>query len=180
MQISNHCLECRASAPLWSRLCSGVTQVSKRSRCRDTVFATILVAGACLASSDTSVLEAVKSRDTKALTSLIRQHADVNAAQPDGATALAWAAYLGSAEVAQLLLAAGAKVDTADEYGETPLTLACSNGDAVLVEALLKAGADAKAARWNGETALMIAASAGSADAVKLLIAHGAPVNAVE
>src|SRR5258705_1696945 len=140
----------------------------------------ILVAGACLASSETSVLEAVKNRDTKALTSLIRQPADVNAAQPDGATALAWAAHLGSAEIAQLLLAAGANVNKADEYGETPLTLACANGDAALVEKLLKAGADAKAARWDGETALMIASGAGSVEAVNQLIAHGADVNAVE
>ena len=87
-----------------------------------------------------------------------RSKADVNAAQPDGATALAWAAYLGDRETAEALLKAGAKVETADEYGETPLTLACAIGDAALIDKLLKAGANANAARWNGETALMIAA----------------------
>ena len=46
---------------------------------------------------------------------------------PDGATALAWAVYLGDRESADLLLAAGANVKTADEYGESPLTLAAAN-----------------------------------------------------
>ena len=88
--------------------------------------ATILVAASCLASSDLRVLDAVKRRDQKALTAAIGARADVNAAQPDGATALAWAAHLGADDAAGLLLAAGANVNAADEYGETPLTLACA------------------------------------------------------
>src|ERR1019366_2113739 len=101
--------------------------------------------------------DAVKRRDHKAVTLLVAQHADVNQAQPDGATALAWAAYLDDAATAESLLTAGAKANTSDEYGETPLTLACANGNALLVGKLLQAGADAKVSRWNGETALMIA-----------------------
>ena len=115
--------------------------------------ATLVIAASCLAASDLRLVDAVKRRDEKAVASLIRQRADVNAAQPDGATALGWAAHLGAEETAELLLAAGANVNVADEYGETPLTLACANGDASLVRRLLKAGADAKAARWDGETA---------------------------
>src|SRR5437868_4311929 len=128
--------------------------------------ATILVAASCLAATDLRLVDAVKRRDQKTVASLIHEHADVNAAQPDGATALAWAAHLGADETAKLLLAAGANVNAADEYGETPLTLACANGDTALVQKLLESGAAAKAARWDGETALMIAASAGSAEAV--------------
>jgi ankyrin repeat protein len=105
---------------------------------------------------------------------------DVNAAQPDGATALAWAAYLDDTETAVKLLAAGARANSTDEYGETPLTLACANGNALLAGKLLDAGANPAAARWDGETALMIAASAGSVETVNLLIARGADVNAVE
>jgi len=139
-----------------------------------------LAAGSCWAAADLRLIDAVKRRDHKALTSLVAQRADVNQAQPDGATALAWAAYLDDAPAAESLLAAGAKANTSDEYGETPLTLACANGDDRLVGKLLQAGADAKAARWNGETALMIAANAGSVETVKQLIAHGADVNAAE
>ena len=58
---------------------------------------------------------------------------DVNAAEPDGGTALAWAVHFGDRQMADKLLAAGAKVNAANEYGETPLTLACLNGDAALV-----------------------------------------------
>src|SRR5437762_10448524 len=80
------------------------------------------------------LVEAVKRRDQKAFASLIRSKVDVNAAQPDGATALAWAVHLGQHGMAEALLRAGANVNTSDEYGETPLTLASGNGDAVLVQ----------------------------------------------
>ncbi len=143
-------------------------------------LAAMLVAAGWLVAADFSLLDAVKRRDPKAVESLLHRHADVNAAQPDGATPLAWAVHNGDRAMAEMLLAAGAKVDAANEYGETPLTLACLNGDAVLVSQLLKAGADAKAARWNGETALMIASGVGSADVVRSLIAHGAGVNTTE
>jgi ankyrin repeat protein len=146
------------------------------------VAAAVLCAGVCLAAAapDLRLVDAVKGRDHKAVTALLAEKADVNAAQPDGATALAWAVYLDDHDSALALLAAGAKVNSADEYGETPLTLACSTGDAMMVAKLLKAGADAKAARWNGETALMIAANTGSVPAVKELLAAGADVNAAE
>src|SRR5262245_44859313 len=80
--------------------------------------ALILAAAICVANDDSSLLDAVKRRDHKALKALIKARADVNVAQPDGATALAWAIYLDDQEAAEMLLAAGAKVNTADEYGE--------------------------------------------------------------
>ncbi len=92
---------------------------------------------------DLRVLDAVKRRDQKTFTSLIRAKADLNAAQPDGATALAWAVHLGQRSMAEALLDAGANANTVDEYGETPLTLAAANGDGALVQRLLKAGAKA-------------------------------------
>ena len=145
-----------------------------------TAGAMLLVTISVLAATDLRLLEAVKRPDQQAVIALLRTRLDVNATQPDGATALAWAAYLGETEIAEMLLDAGAKPNTADEYGETPLTLACSNGDATLVGKLLAAGADANAARWDGETALMIAAGAGSVDAVNLLAARGANLNVAE
>src|SRR4051812_26969510 len=96
---------------------------------------------------DLRLLEAVKRRDQHAFASLLRAKADVNAAQPDGATALAWAVYLGERGMAEALLDAGADVNTADEYGESPVTLAAANGDAALVQRLLAAGASAHASR---------------------------------
>src|SRR6266513_1832357 len=140
----------------------------------------ILFALSAAAATDLRLLEAVKRRDHKAVIALLATKVDVNAAQPDGATALAWAAYLNDTETALKLLAAGAKANSTDEYGETPLTLACANDNALLASKLLEAGANPTAARWDGETALMIAASAGSVEIVNLLIARGANVNAVE
>src|SRR5579863_5758962 len=96
--------------------------------------AILLAAGAgLLFGTDARVIDAIKRRDHKAVTALVAGHADINAAEPDGATPLAWATYLDDTETAKLLLASGAKVKTADEYGETPLTLACANGNAALV-----------------------------------------------
>jgi ankyrin repeat protein len=144
-----------------------------------------LVLGACLAvsaawASDLRLIDAVKRRDVKAFDKLVAQGADINASSPDGATALAWAAFLDLQDVAEKLIAAKAKVNTSGDYGETPLTLALANGDAQLSEKLLKAGADWKATRWNGETALMIAAGTGSVEEVKLLLDCGADVNGAE
>ena len=129
---------------------------------------------------DLRLLDAVKRRDDKAFATLLKSKVDVNAAQPDGATALAWAIHLGERRMADALLDAGANVNSADEYGETPLTLAAANGDSGLVQRLLAAGANPHAARWNGETAVMIAAGAGSLDAVRQLARDGADVNAAE
>jgi uncharacterized protein len=132
------------------------------------------------ASKDFRLLEAVKRRDHKAFSALIRAKADINAAQPDGATALAWAIHLGERSMAETLLGAGAEVNVVDEYGETPLTLAAANGDGALVQRLLKAGANPRAARWNGETAVMIAAGAGNLETVRHLVLNGADVNVAE
>src|SRR5204862_4746831 len=88
---------------------------------------------------DVRLVDAVKRRDQKAFTTLLRAKADVNAAQPDGATALAWAVYLGQTQMAEALLNAGAKANTSDEYGETPVTLAAANGDAALLRRLIAA-----------------------------------------
>ena len=140
----------------------------------------ILVTASSLFANNLRLIDAVKRRDHKAVTVLLKQGANVNELQPDGATALSWAAYLGDRETAEALLKAGAKVETADEYGETPLTLACAVGDAALIQKLLAAGANPNAARWNGESALMIAANAGSAEGVRVLLDKGASVNAAE
>ncbi len=134
----------------------------------------------CWAATDLSLIDAVKRRDVKAANALLAQHVNINAAQPDGATALAWAVFLDLPDIANQLIDAGANVNTAGEYGETPLTLALANGDVALTSKLLKAGADPKATRWNGETTLMIAAGAGSVEEVKLLLAAGIDVNGTE
>ena len=75
--------------------------------------AALLFTLSSFAATDLRLLDAVKSRDHKAVTRLLAAKVNVNAAQPDGATALAWAAYLDDEETAAKLLAAGAKPNTA-------------------------------------------------------------------
>ena len=141
--------------------------------------AAVAITSVCIA-ADLRLVNAAKAGDNKAVIALLKDKVDVNASQPGGATPLAWAAEHDSAEIAQMLLAAGAKPDIANDYGESPLTLACANGDGALVQKLLDAGANAKAARLNGETALMICAGNGNTDAVQRLLAKGADVAAVD
>ena len=133
------------------------------------------------ASLDTRVADAAMQGNRNAVRALLGQHADVNAAQGDGSTALHWAAYRDDLQMARLLLAAGADVKAKTRDGEiTPLFMACSNGDAAMIEAMLKAGADANSVKSNGTTALMTAAGSGSVDAVQVLLDHGADINAKE
>lgn len=140
------------------------------------VSTSLLFAGA-----DTRVVDAVKSHDAGALRSLVKEHADVNAPEPDGTTALHWAAHANDADAVEILLRAGANAKTANRYGVTPLSEAATYGSAALVEALLKAGADPNThTTERGETVLMTASRAGNADAVKTLLDHGADVNARE
>jgi len=130
--------------------------------------------------AEVRLADAVKNHDTAAITKLLQRHVDVNSAEPDGSTALQWAAYVDDLETAKILIHAGADVKAANRNGVTPLLLACTNGDAQFVDLLLNAGADANTALPGGDTALMTAARTGRADAVKALIAHGAEVNANE
>lgn len=139
----------------------------------------LALAGAASA-NDLRVVTAAQMHDRDAVGAALKSHADVNAAQPDGATALAWAVYHDDPETIDLLLAAGANTNAANEYGITPLWLACANASVGAVEKLLKHRADATLAQWSGATPLMMCARTGNAEAVKLLLARGAAVNAAE
>jgi ankyrin repeat protein len=138
----------------------------------------VLTSAAALAAADLRLVDAVRRSDGAAVRTLIQHHADVNEAQPDGTTALAWAAQQDDAESAEALLKAGANPKAANRYGVTPLSLAAANGNAAIVELLLKAGADPNAAIPGGETPLMTAARTGKTAAVKALLAHGADLSA--
>jgi ankyrin repeat protein len=126
------------------------------------------------------LIDAVKAGDRVAVSSLVRQRVDVNAAEPDGTTALHWAVRANDPQTADLLIRAGAHVQAANRYGVTPLSLACTTGNAMLIEMLLSAGADPNTALPEGETALMTAARSGNAGVVNALVKHGADINRQE
>ena len=126
------------------------------------------------------LIEAVQNGDVAAMRALLRQHVDVNVPEPDGTTALHWAAHRGDVVAVDLLLGAGARVIAVNTFGITPLSLAVENGNRAVVDRLLKKGADPNTRVKGGETALMSAARAGRTDAVRALVEAGADVNAHE
>ena len=150
--------------------------VSRRTAVLLTLMTTLtgVVIGAA---PDTRLIDAVRRVDPVAVRRLLEQKIDVNATQPDGATALHWAAHRNDVAIADLLIQAGARVDAADEGGVTPLGLACLNASPAMVERLLKAGASPNTGR---ESPILSAARSGNVEVMKLLLAHGGDPNAKE
>lgn len=142
------------------------------------ILFSLFTVGAVAAPARAPLADAAEKMDRPQVRALIRQHANINAAQPDGMTPLHWAAYHDDREIAQLLVRAGANVNAVNRYGVHPLSLACTNGDGQMVEMLLKAGADPNLPLPGGESSLMTAARTGNLAGVKALINRGANVDA--
>jgi ankyrin repeat protein len=144
------------------------------------VLALAVVTAGVVAAADNPLVQAAKRNDAAAVRTLLRQRADANAKEGDGATALHWAAYHGNTAIADQLIAAGARVDVANDLAITPLALAAENGHAAIAERLLARGANPHAASETGVTPLMHASRVGSIAVVRALLAKGARVNAAE
>ena len=142
--------------------------------------AVLSISLAAFSADGSAVADAAQRGDKAAIRSLIQQKADVNAAQPDGATALQWAAYRNDVDIADMLIAAGANAKVANRDGFTPLILASINGSAPMISRLLKTGADPNEKDPNEETPIMFAARSGNVDAVAVLVSAKADVNAKE
>ena len=147
----------------------------------------LLIGALCLsapmkaAPAQAVVAEAAQQGDEAMVRAALEQGADVNVAQGDGMTALHWAGLRDDADVARMLLAAGADVNATTRLnGHTPLLLAAEEGHAVVLTPLLQAGADVNARTANGTSALMFAAGAGNLEAVNTLLTDGADANASE
>ena len=138
------------------------------------VFAALPVAVG--AAGDAPLADAAERRDRGAVRALLEESAAVDARQPDGATALHWAAHWNDVETARLLVAGGADVNAANDLGVTPLALAALNASAEMADILLRAGADSDVMRPGGETVLMTAARTGNPELVRSLVAAGAAV----
>jgi len=146
-----------------------------------TIAAMSLSALLTAAAPTPSVADAAMRRDTASVRTLLKEKADVNAAQGDGMTALHWAASQGDAELVGALLKAGADVHKTTRLGGyTPLHLAAMEGDAPVIELLAASGAAVGAPTTTGATPLMLAATSGHTAAVQALLDRGADPNAVE
>ena len=144
------------------------------------LLVSLLFSGATL--PDSPVADAAMKGDIEAVRALLKDGADVNAAQGDGMTALHWAAEAGDVEMVGMLLYAGAGLESVTRLGDyTPLHLASKAGKEWVVAALLEAGADPVArTTTGGVTPLHFAAASGSAAAVEVLLGHGAAVDVKE
>ena len=134
------------------------------------------------AAAESPVADAAMRRDIAKLRQLIKQGADVNAAQGDGMTALHWAASHGDVDEARMLISAGARLDVVTRNGNyTPLHLAAKTGKAPVIRALLEAGASVNAKTSSGGALpLHLAAAQGNPDAISALLDKGATVDARE
>ncbi|MCC7178347.1 MAG: ankyrin repeat domain-containing protein [Acidobacteria bacterium] len=129
--------------------------------------------------SRSPVADAAQGGDRETVRALLKQGADVNAAQGDGTTALHWAAMKGDAEMVQMLVTAGANLRATTRLGSyNPLYLAARGGHSAAVATLIAAGADVNAGSATGATPLMLAAASGDARTVTMLLEGGAAIDA--
>jgi len=125
---------------------------------KDLDIALCCAAGHSLRSGGPDIRERLTER-LDVMRVLLAAGADPSAHEPRLArsTALHTAARVGSAEIAGLLLAAGAAVNAKDDLGRTPLWVAAEHGSARVVELLLRAGATANTTDTGGVSAYEIA-----------------------
>jgi ankyrin repeat protein len=121
------------------------------------------------------LMYAVCNGDAAGVRELLAAGADVNAPDRVGRSALAEAVSAGKAEVADVLLAAGARADrdllaAAITRGHTP---------AALVGRLIDAGADVTWRDADGRTALYLATLANDRAVAVVLLDRGAAVDAI-
>jgi uncharacterized protein len=116
-------------------------------------------------------LEAVKQGDTSAVVDLLRSRRELaRFAGEHDKTGLHWAAETDQAEVAQVLLDAGADIEAKTSWGASPLDWAATMGSGRVADLLLSRGA-------RGLT-LVVAAGLGRLEEVEAMVASGADLSA--
>lgn len=124
------------------------------------------------------LMAAIEKGDAAAIRRLLDDHADVNATNDAGATALMRAVSNADAALVRTLIDRGANVNAKSDEGRTALLVASGlHGGLPIVSTLLEHGADpsVKAAGFGGETnPLTEAAWIGDIDTMRALAAKGA------
>ena len=117
---------------------------------------------------------AIMSTDAEMVQMIIeRGHADINADDCLGRSAIHLAASVGVPLVCMSLLRAKAQVNIMDADGKTPLFYACQAGYTDAMRTLISAGGDVGALDDQGSSVLHAAALGGSSAMCKYLAEHG-------
>jgi ankyrin repeat protein len=124
----------------------------------------------------TALMWAVSERHAAVAEELMRHGAEVHARSNEGFTALMFAAQVGDAECARVLLGGRANPnDVMPKTGLTPLIIAAATGHTEVAALLLDKGADPNAVAADGFTPLHYAAKNNEAvEMVSALLRHGA------
>ncbi|MBL7111125.1 MAG: ankyrin repeat domain-containing protein [Bacteroidales bacterium] len=122
-----------------------------------------------------SLLDAALNGQFEAIENLIAENVNVNAADPDGRSALMLASFNGHSGIVALLINKGAVVDLVDGFGRTALHYASTGPFLPAVEFLLKKGSDPNMVDSEEHfTPLMFAAAEGYIDVVRILLEYHA------
>jgi ankyrin repeat protein len=131
-------------------------------------------------SQSKELYEAAGKGDVQRVRQLVAAKADLEYENIlSGRTPLMIATFKGRAEVARVLIAAGANANAKAKNGETPLALAAHHGRAEVARMLLAAGVNANAMADYGMTPLNIAARHRHAEVAQVLLDAGADANAM-
>jgi ankyrin repeat protein len=121
-----------------------------------------------------TIVSAAAGNNITDVRTFIAKRVNVNQTDPQGRTALSYAAELGNSEIAKELLDARAAPDQRDKLGNVPLHWAANNGRVEVMKMLIAGHATVDAPDKQGITPLMGAITHNQVAAVKTLLAAGA------
>lgn len=120
------------------------------------------------------LLDAIKANNPQEVEALLAADNNAEVEDFDRRRPLTYAAFLGSADIVELLVDHKVDINHRDKLGNSALFYAARQGEIEIVEILIDAGADKNAENRQGITPLMSVASIGLLDVVQVLINKGA------
>lgn len=138
------------------------------------VLALLLCVNVANAGPDEDLIAAVNNGDVAKVQSALRNKANPEARGTKGATALMLASELGHADIAKLLIGAGASVATTRMGGIAAIHHAAAGGQLQTLKLLLASGANVSARTDLGSTPLIVAGRTGNLEVLKTLLDAGA------
>lgn len=121
-----------------------------------------------------TIVTAAQANKMNDVRTFIAKRVNVNQTDPQGRTALSYAAELGNAPMAKELLDASASPDGRDHQGDVPLHWAANNGRVDVIKVLIAGHATVDAPDRQGITPLMSAITHNQLGSVRALLAGGA------